>query len=170
MRLGYAGANGQAYTSVGKMLIACGAVPPEEVPAEAVKDWLRVHPAEGAAMMRANASFVFFRVLADLPSEQGPIGTMDRPVTAGRTLAVDPAFVPLGAPVWIATDGAEPWRRLMVTQDTGSAIRGAQRADIYVGTGAEAGRRAGRLKAGGAINVLLPTALALATRDGDAWP
>jgi len=105
--------------------------------------------------MQANASFVFFRDL-DLPPELGPLGALGRPVTPLRSVAVDPEHVPLGAPVWIETVGAEQLRRLMVAQDTGSAIKGAQRADIYVGTGDEAGLRAGRIRDGGRMVVLLP--------------
>ncbi|MBP1805140.1 murein transglycosylase A [Rubellimicrobium aerolatum] len=156
LRLGYAGGNGHPYVSIGRLLIARGALPADRASAEEVKDWLRAHPGERADVMRANGSFVFFRVLEGLPPGAGPLGTLGRPVTAGRTLAVDPAHVPLGAPVWIETDGAEPWRRLMVAQDTGSAIKGARRADIFVGTGPEAGARAGRIRDGGRMVVLWP--------------
>ncbi|HVG47013.1 MAG TPA: MltA domain-containing protein [Rubellimicrobium sp.] len=155
MRLGYAGKNGQPYSSVGRMAIARGALPAEEATADALRGWLRRNPGEGRALMRSNASFVFFREL-DLPPEAGPLGTMGRPVTALRSLAVDPKVVPLGAPVWIEANGAERLRRLMVAQDTGSAIQGAQRADIFVGTGEAAGLRAGRIRDGGRLVVLWP--------------
>ena len=85
-----------------------------------------------------------------------PWGTMNHPVTPLRSLAVDPAAVPLGVPVWIEVEGPEPFCRLMVAQDTGSAIKGAQRADIFFGTGPDAGLKAGRVRAGGRIVVLLP--------------
>lgn len=81
---------------------------------------------------------------------------MNRPVTAGRSIAVDPQFTPLGAPVWLEKDGATPIRRLMIAQDTGSAIKGAQRADIFFGTGDAAGQAAGTLRDGGRMVVLLP--------------
>jgi membrane-bound lytic murein transglycosylase A len=155
LRLGYAGKNGHPYASVGRKLIESGALPAGEATADAVRGWLRRNPEEGRAAMRANASFVFFREL-DVPPDLGPLGAMDRPVTPLRSLAVDPAHVPLGAPVWIETEGAERLRRLMVAQDVGGAIKGAQRADIYVGTGAEAGLRAGRIRDGGRLVVLLP--------------
>ncbi len=165
LRLGYAGKNGHPYASVGRMLIELGALGVGEATADAVRGWLRRHPEEGRAVMRANASFVFFREL-DLPPELGPLGVLGRPVTPLRSLAVDPAHVPLGAPVWIETDGAERLRRLMVAQDLGGAIKGAQRADIYVGTGAEAGQRAGRIRDGGRMVVLLPVQRALALLAG----
>jgi membrane-bound lytic murein transglycosylase A len=89
-----------------------------------------------------------------------------RPVTALRSVAVDPDIVPLGAPVWIGTEGAAPLRRLMVAQDTGAAIKGAQRADIFVGTGEAAGRIAGSMRETGHMVVLLPTDVALRRAAG----
>lgn len=156
LRLGYDGRNGHPYASVGRHLIARGALSDEEATAEAVQGWLRRYPEEGRAAMRTNPSFVFFRVLVDLPSEQGPIGAMGRPVTPGRSIAVDPVHVPLGAPVWIELEGSERLRRLTVAQDIGSAIKGAQRADIFFGTGTAAGQRAGVVRDGGRMIVLLP--------------
>ena len=91
-----------------------------------------------------------------MPAELGPLGAMNRSITTLRTVAVDPAFVPLGAPVWIEKDGKNPLRRLMVAQDTGSAIKGAQRADVFFGTGDRAGRAAGRLRDPGRLMVLMP--------------
>jgi membrane-bound lytic murein transglycosylase A len=165
LRLGYAGKNGQPYASVGRTLIERGALAAEEATADAVKGWLRRNPEEGRAAMRGNASFVFFREL-DLPPELGPLGAMGRSVASLRSLAVDPAHVPLGAPVWIETEGAERLRRLMVAQDTGGAIKGTQRADIFVGTGAEAGHRAGRIRDGGRMALLLPLERARALLTG----
>ena len=100
-----------------------------------------------------------------VPAEKGPLGAMNRSITPKRTVAVDPAFVPLGAPVWIEKDGAAPINRLMIAQDTGSAIKGALRADIFFGTGDNAGRQAGTLKDPGRMVVLLPIqrAFAMAT-------
>ncbi|WP_246045331.1 murein transglycosylase A [Rubellimicrobium roseum] len=154
LRLGHGGGNGHPYTSIGRVLVERGAVPADEVSVEAIRDWVMAHPVEGAALRRLNASFAFFRALDDLPAEAGPPGTMGRPVMAGRSVAVDPACVPLGLPVWIETGGG--LRRLMVAQDTGSAIRGAQRADIFFGTGIEAGRQAGAVREGGRMVLLLP--------------
>jgi membrane-bound lytic murein transglycosylase A len=99
---------------------------------------------------------VFFREVSEVPADKGPLGAMNRSVTTLRTVAVDPSFVPLGAPVWIEKDGKDPLRRLMIAQDTGSAIKGAQRADIFFGTGDRAGRAAGRLRDPGRMMVLIP--------------
>jgi membrane-bound lytic murein transglycosylase A len=110
---------------------------------------------------------VFFRRLPDLPADRGPIGAMGQSIVDMRSIAVDPRYNPLGAPVWIEKDGREPLRRLMVAQDTGGAIKGAQRADIYFGTGDRAGDAAGTVKDGGRMVVLLPIDLAFAqTLDG----
>ncbi|PTE23808.1 murein transglycosylase [Cereibacter changlensis JA139] len=156
MRVGYAAKNGHPYRSIGQELVRRGTHRIEDVSAQSIRDWVRRNPAEGAALLLHNPSYVFFRKLTDLPADQGPIGAMGRPVTPMRTLAVDPAFTPLGAPVWVEKDGAEPLRRLFVAQDTGGAIKGALRADIFYGTGAAAGDRAGTVKDGGRMLVLLP--------------
>lgn len=160
LRLGYAGGNGHPYASVGQRLIDQGLLAADRASADEVKVWLRAHPRKGAEVMSANSAFVFFRVLEDLSLGEGPPGAMGRSVMAGRTLAVDPAYVPLGALVWIETQGRLPLRRLMVAQDTGSAIKGPQRADIFMGTGPEAGVRAGRVRDGGRMMVLWPRDLA----------
>lgn len=156
LRLGYAGANRQPYTSVGQGLVARGALEPHELSMDRIKEWVAANPEEGAALLRTNASFVFFREVSEVPPGRGPLGAMERSVTALRSLAVDPRHVPLGAPVWIEKEGEEPLRRLMVAQDTGSAIKGAQRADVFFGTGERAGRRAGQVRDGGRMVVLLP--------------
>ena len=156
MRLGYAGGNGHPYASVGGALVARGALEEHELSMDRIKAWVAENPAEGAEVLRENPSFVFFRELVDVAAWQGPLGAMGRSLSAMRSLAVDPRFVPLGAPVWIETEGAEPLRRLMVAQDTGGAIKGAQRADVFFGTGAGAGSRAGRVRDGGRLVVLLP--------------
>lgn len=156
LRLGYAGSNGHPYSSVGQALVARGALEPHQLSMAAIKAWVARNPAEGAALLRTNPSFVFFREVSEVPAGLGPLGAMNRPVTALRSLAVDPRHVPLGAPVWIETEGDVPLRRLMVAQDTGGAIKGAQRADIFFGTGARAGSRAGRVRDGGRMVVLLP--------------
>jgi membrane-bound lytic murein transglycosylase A len=156
IRVGYAGANGLPYTSIGQELVRRGVYTADQVSAEVIRNWARRNPDEGRDLMRMNESYVFFREVSEVPADQGPLGAMNRSVTAMRTIAVDPAFVPLGAPVWIEKDGAEPLRRLMVAQDTGSAIKGAQRADIFFGTGLAAGIRAGRIKDGGRMIALLP--------------
>ena len=91
-----------------------------------------------------------------MPAHKGPLGAMNRSITTMRSIAVDPKYTPLGAPVWIEKGGAGPLRRLMIAQDTGSAIKGAQRADIFFGTGDEAGRAAGKVRDPGRMVVLMP--------------
>lgn len=162
IRVGYAGANGHGYASVGRELVARGVFEPHQVSAQVIRNWVNANPEAGRELLWVNPSFVFFREVNEVPAELGPLGAMNRPVSTLRTIAVDPAFVPLGAPVWIETDGETRFRRLMVAQDTGSAIKGPQRADIFFGTGDAAGRRAGRVKDGGRMIVLMPIQRALA--------
>ncbi|MFN3935968.1 MAG: murein transglycosylase A [Gemmobacter sp.] len=158
LRLGFSAKNNHPYRSIGAELVRRGAMEPHRASAQRIKAWARRNPAQVPGLLRHNPSFVFFRLLPDLPPERGPIGAMGRSVTAMRSIAVDPAFVPLGAPVWIEKDGAEPLRRLMVAQDTGTAIKGAQRADIFFGSGARAGQKAGRVRDTGRMVLLLPRA------------
>jgi membrane-bound lytic murein transglycosylase A len=166
IRVGFAGRNGHPYRSIGAELVRMRAVPAEDVSAQAIRRWVRDNPETGAALLRHNASFVFFREVTEVPTDRGPLGAMGRSVTPLRSVAVDPAFVPLGAPVWVETTAANPVRRLMVAQDTGSAIRGAQRADIFCGSGDAAGEVAGRMRDGGRMVVLLPVAMTDALARG----
>lgn len=165
MRVGYAGHNRRPYQSVGEELVRRGIFQPHEASAAMIRAWVRDNPVDGAALLQHNPSYVFFRPVEGVSPSDGPIGAMNRPIAAGRSVAVDPAFVPLGAPVWIEKAGAEPFERLMIAQDTGSAIRGAQRADIFFGTGVEAGRAAGRIRDGGRMVVLLPIERAYAMAE-----
>lgn len=165
LRVGYGGKNGHKYRSVGKELIRRGIFEEHQVSAAVIRHWVTENPDEGRDLLHFNPSYVFFRELTTLDPEDGPLGAMNRPLTAGRTLAVDPAFVPLGAPIWLEKDGAEPIRRLMVAQDTGSAVKGAQRADVFYGSGPTAGDRAGIVRDRGRMLVLLPIAQALALVD-----
>lgn len=162
IRIGYAGANGHPYRSIGVELIRRGVYSPHQVSAQVIKNWVRRNPVDGLELLRHNPSYVFFRTVDRVSPEDGPLGAMNRSVTAMRSLAVDPAFTPLGAPIWLEKDGEDPLRRLMIAQDTGSAIKGAQRADIFFGTGDDAGRAAGRLKDPGRMLVLLPIQRAFA--------
>ena len=166
MRVGFGGGNGHAYASVGKAMVAQGIARAGQVDAGTIQDYARANPAQGARLMNVNPSYVFFRKIGDLSSAKGPIGAMGRSITAMRSVAIDPAFVPLGAPVWIEKDGADPMYRLMVAQDTGGAIKGAQRADIFFGTGRGAGRTAGKIKDGGRLVVLLPIDRAFLVASG----
>lgn len=166
IRVGYAGGNGHPYRSIGAELVRRGVFSAHEVSAARIRAWVHDHPEDGAELLRTNPSFVFFRELRDLPADRGPLGAMNRSITPLRTVAVDPAFTPLGAPVWIEKDGAHPLHRLMIAQDTGAAIKGAQRADIYFGTGLAAGEEAGEIKDSGRMVVLLPIQLAYALAPG----
>lgn len=156
IRVGYQASNGHEYSSVGLQLVNRGVYAAHQVSADVIRNWVRNNGDAGRELLWSNDSFVFFREVNEVLPELGPLGAMNRSVTTMRTVAIDPAFIPLGAPVWIEKQGARPLNRLMVAQDTGSAIKGAQRADIFFGTGTEAGREAGRIKDGGRLVVLMP--------------
>ncbi|MDX1643609.1 MAG: MltA domain-containing protein [Thermoanaerobaculia bacterium] len=166
MRVGYAGQNGRPYYAIGRELVARGAMTLEEVSLQSIRAWLAEHPSEAHAVMAVNPSYIFFREL----DGEGPIGSLGVPLTPRRSLAVDATHLPLGAPLWLdATapradgSGDAPLRRLMVAQDTGGAIRGAVRGDVFWGHGAAAEAIAGRMKHPGRLWVLLPRGLDPAT-------
>ncbi|MEM1272547.1 MAG: murein transglycosylase A [Pseudomonadota bacterium] len=166
IRVGYGGRNGHEYRSVGQELVRRGVYQPHQVSAQVIQSWVRRNPEEGTELLRHNPSYVFFReVQIDDPSD-GPLGAMNRSITEMRTIAVDPTFTPLGAPVWIEKGGADPLRRLMIAQDTGSAIQGPQRADVFYGTGDSAGLAAGQVRDWGRMVVLLPIEQALSLAHG----
>ncbi|MFW8593811.1 murein transglycosylase A [Cribrihabitans neustonicus] len=167
LRVGYGGANGHPYRSIGQELVRRGIYKAHQVSAQVIKAWVQRNPAAGRELLLHNPSYVFFRELRRLAASRGPLGAMNRSVTPMRTIAADPAYTPLGAPVWVEKDGVLPLRRLMVAQDTGSAIKGAQRADIFVGTGDGAGEIAGRMKDPGRMVVLLPIQRAYAMLPED---
>lgn len=166
IRLGYAASNGHVFRSLGEELVRQGIYEPHQVSAAVVGNWIRRNPVDGAELIRGSPNYVFFREIPSLSRNDGPRGAMNRSITAGRTLAVDPRFIPLGAPVWMEKGGPDVIRRLMVAQDTGSAIKGAQRADYFVGTGAEAGQRAARIRNPARLYVLLPINIAFAMSGG----
>ncbi len=151
MRVGYAGQNGHDYASIGRLLIERGELRSGEASMQGIVGWLRANPAKGAAVMRENASYVFFRELTG----PGPLGALGLPVTPGVSVATDPRFVPLGAPVWLSSDRADV-QGVWVAQDTGGAIKGANRFDTFWGAGDEARATAGGLSARGTAFVLLP--------------
>ncbi|WP_102855705.1 murein transglycosylase A [Phaeobacter inhibens] len=167
IRVGYGGANGHEYRSIGTELVRRGIYNIHQVSAAVIKRWVRRNPLAGEDLLMHNPSYVFFREVSRIPASAGPLGAMNRSVTTLRSLAVDPRFTPLGAPVWLEKDGAKPMRRLMIAQDTGSAIKGAQRADVFFGSGDEAGIEAGRLRDPGRMVVLLPIQRAYALLPGD---
>ncbi|MHB8915619.1 MAG: murein transglycosylase A [Thiobacillus sp.] len=157
LRLGYADQNGHPYKSIGKLLVERGELTLDQASMQSIKQWGVDNPDKLPALLAANPSFVFFRELPEgLP---GPLGAMGVPVTPGRSIAVDPKYVPLGAPVFLATtlpNSTTPLNRLMMAQDTGGAIRGGVRADFFWGFGVEAGEMAGKMKQKGRMWVLLP--------------
>ncbi|MBL4806578.1 MAG: MltA domain-containing protein [Rhodobacteraceae bacterium] len=160
MRLGFAGRNGHRYRSVGRQMMELGLLRGSASIAE-IREWVRLHPGAGEMALQLNPSFIFFQEL-QIDDDKGPIGALQHPLTAMRSIAVDPGYTPLGAPVWIAmAGGAASINQLMVAQDTGSAINGAQRADIYFGSGVAAGEAAGRIHYSGQMLTLVPRATAL---------
>lgn len=156
VRVGYRGSNGHNYRSIGQELVRRGVYQPHQVSAQVIKNWVRRNPVDGQELLYHNPSYVFFREVSQVPADKGPLGAMNRSITTMRTVAIDPSFIRLGSPVWIEKDGKQPLRRLMIAQDTGSAIKGAQRADVFFGTGDDAGRQAGTLRDPGRLLVLMP--------------
>jgi len=157
IRLGYADQNGYPYRSIGRLLVDRGDLPLERASMQGIKAWAKQNPAKLQELLNYNASYVFFRELPpDLP---GPLGALGVPLTARRSIAVDARYIPLGAPVFLATtmpNSRQPLNRLMLAQDTGGAIRGAVRADFFWGFGDEAGTLAGRMRQNAKMWVLLP--------------
>lgn len=156
MRVGYADQNGHPYRSLGRHLVERGEMKLEEASMQGIKAWAAANPQKLQEALNQNASYVFFR---ELPPTDGPIGALGVPLHAQVSLAVDRRFVPLGAPVYLATTfplSPEPLERLMTAHDTGGAIRGVVRADFYWGTGPEAGVQAGRMRQQGKMWLLWP--------------
>lgn len=159
-RLAYAGQNGQPYTAIGRTLIDQNELTREEVSLQTIRAWLVAHPDRARGVMETDRSYVFFREVAIDDSTLGAQGTLGANLTPLASLAVDRHYHPLGAPFYVAADGPDPVHGLMMAQDTGGAIKGVGRADIFFGTGDEAERRAGTMKAPGRLYVLLPNRVA----------
>jgi membrane-bound lytic murein transglycosylase A len=164
MRIGYAGQNGRDYVGIGRLMRERGLLQPGHTTMQDIVAWLRDHPEEGKALMRENKSYVFFKELTG----PGPLGALGLPVTARGTVAADPKFVPLGAPVLLTLDRPEA-SGLWVAQDTGGAIRGANRFDTFWGAGEEAATIAGGMQGRGRAVLLLPKGT-LARLDAQAKP
>jgi membrane-bound lytic murein transglycosylase A len=163
VRIAYAGRNGHPYTSIGRAVVREGLMSVEDASLDKLKAWLRANPSEGRRIMRLNASYVFFRAAHELAEASGPIGGAGLPLTPWRSIAVDRGIWPYGLPVWLETKlpracGEEDFRRLTIAEDTGSAIVGPARADLFHGSGAEAGSRAGVLRHPMRFVVLWPNA------------
>jgi membrane-bound lytic murein transglycosylase A len=157
LSIGYAEQNGYPYKSIGKLLVERGELTLEKASLQGISNWAKQNPDKVRKLLDENASYVFFR---ELPNNlTGPLGALGVPLTAGRSIAIDPRTTPLGAPVFLATtwpNTERPLNRLMVAQDTGGAIRGAVRADFFWGFGSEAGGFAGSMRQRGKMWVLWP--------------
>jgi membrane-bound lytic murein transglycosylase A len=151
IRIGYASQNGREYVGIGKLMKDRGLLGPGQTSMQGIVAWLRGNPEEGRAIMRENKSYIFFQELTG----PGPLGALGLPVTPRATVAADPKFVPLGAPVLLSVDRPEV-SGLWVAQDTGGAIKGANRFDTFWGAGEDAARIAGGMQARGAAYLLLP--------------
>jgi membrane-bound lytic murein transglycosylase A len=166
IRLAYDGRNGRPYTSIGRLLIEAGAIKENEMSLAALKAWLRGHGQrrgeEGRALMQRNRSYVFFKIEENFEPTDGPTGGAGIALTPLRSIAIDRRLWPYHALFFIDADlpwrgrSTAPFRRLMIAQDTGSAILGRARADIFFGTGEEAGERAGDIRHDAQFAVLLP--------------
>jgi membrane-bound lytic murein transglycosylase A len=162
MRVAFAGKSGHAYTSIGRLAVERELLRLEEAHKDGLEAWLRSHPGEGRALMQENRSFIFFRE-TELGDDEGPLGAAGVPLTAGRSLAVDRTLHTFHVPIWVNAPGLAdparpetPFRRLMIAQDTGSAIVGPARGDIFFGSGSAAGSAAGRVRQDASMVVLVP--------------
>jgi membrane-bound lytic murein transglycosylase A len=156
-RIAYAGENGRPYTAIGRVLIAKGALRKEDVSLASIRSWLKSNPAPAQNVMEADQSFIFFEEKPLGDTVLGSPGTLGAPLTPGASLAIDPRLNALGAPYYV---DAASLRGLLIGQDTGGAIRGAVRGDVFFGFGNAAEAKAGGMKADGNLYVLLPNAVA----------
>ena len=168
LRINYDAHNGYSYVPVGRVLIERNLVPREEMSMQRIREWMHDNPEEAKDVRRQNRSVVFFRIVG-LNDDTEAIGGQGIPLSAGRSIAVDKALHVYGTPFFIEADlplasprSQTPFRRVMIAQDTGSAIVGPARADLYFGAGDEAGQVAGRIRQPGRFAILLPRELDLA--------
>jgi len=149
IRMAYADQNGHPYRSVGRYLVDKGELTLDQASAQGIRDWVNAHPDRTREVLDSNPSMVFFREEAIADPSIGPKGALGVPLTPERSIAVDPAYIPLGAPVFLSTTYPAtdtPLRRLMMAQDTGGAIKGLVRADFFWGFGRPAAESAGRMR------------------------
>ncbi len=162
MRVGYAGKTGHPYTGIARLLVERGEGTPEDFTMKGLRRWLATHPDRRDALLKENRSYIFFREVTETAPDDGPVGGAGLPLTAGRSLAVDPTHMPYGALVFVAAgfpdwqDGDRSFARLMVADDTGSAIKGTARGDIFTGSGKAAGEIAGEIRHAAEFTVLVP--------------
>lgn len=162
LRLGYADQNGRPYTPIGRWLVQQGEIPASGITMQSIRAWANANPGRVETLIDSNPSYVFFRSLP--ASDGGPIGSLGVALTTAHSIAVDPATIPLGSPVFIATtrpDNDAPIQTLVAAQDTGGAIKGSVRADFFWGTGQAAGELAGKMKQVGQLWLLWPVGSAL---------
>ncbi|MEZ5889294.1 MAG: MltA domain-containing protein [Xanthobacteraceae bacterium] len=162
LRINYDGHNGYPYTAVGRVLIDRNIIPREEMSMARIRDWMAANPQDAQEVRRQNRSYVFFRIVG-LTGDREPVGGQGVPLTPGRSIAVDRALHVYGTPFFIEAElplegarSADPFRRTMIAQDTGSASVGPARADLYFGAGDDAGRVAGRIRQPGRFAMLVP--------------
>jgi len=159
VRVAYADQNGHPYRSIGRYLVDKGELTMDQASAQGIKAWLAANPKRQQELLNANPGYVFFKEEKLTDPRKGPKGALGVPLTPQRSVAVDPNFIPLGAPVFLSTTqpgSNAPLQRMMVAQDTGGAIKNAVRADYFWGFGTEAGEKAGKMKQRGMLWVLLP--------------
>lgn len=161
MRVGYAGKTGHPYTGIARLLVKRGEGTPEELTMAGTRAWLENNPDQREALFKENRSYIFFREVTEVGSDDGPVGAAGLALTAGRSLAVDPDHIPYGALVFVGSEFDDPavdgkLRRLMVADDTGSAIKGPARGDIFVGSGEAAGAIAGEIRHPANLTLLVP--------------
>lgn len=176
LRLNYDSSNGRHYTPVGRILIDRGIYTPQQMSMAKIREYMTEHPKEGRALRLMNHSFVFFKE-TQLKADEEPVGAEGVPLTAGRSLAVDTSHQVYGTPIWIdakfplkSTAPEDRFQHLMFAQDTGGAIRGVARADIYFGHGEDVGLIAGRIKQFGKFVMLVPKNVAVETTEPGAIP
>ena len=159
VRVAYADQNGQPYKSIGRYLVDKGEMTLDQASAQSIKAWVIANPTRQQELLNANPSYVFFKEEKIADPSVGPKGAMGVPLTPQRSIAIDPQYIPMGAPVFLSTTQPNSnvvFQRLMMAQDTGGAIKNAVRADFFWGFGAQAGEQAGRMKQRGTMWVLLP--------------
>jgi membrane-bound lytic murein transglycosylase A len=163
VRVAYADQNGHPYKAIGRWLVEQGELTSAEATAQGIRAWIAAHPERRQELLNVNPSYIFFREERLPDPSVGPKGALGVPLTPSRSAAIDPAFLPLGAPIFLSTTEAGsdvPMQRLVMGQDTGGAIKGAVRADFFFGFGAQAADNAGRMKQRGQIWALLPRSAA----------
>lgn len=162
MRVGYAGKTGHPYTGIGRLLVQRGEGTPEDFTMAGLRAWLAKNPDKRDALFRENRSYIFFREVLEAGADEGPVGAAGLPLVAGRSLAIDPEHLPYGAFVFVEAGFRDPdgsgrtFSRLMIADDTGSAIRGRARGDVFTGSGDGAGALAGEIRHKAAFTVLIP--------------